>query len=138
MEQLHLCQHTTIGKTGTRNQGIIALIHIYTILKGTAPGATLLWILQERGRTIWIDSVDREVAVVLRIIHSTIILVVHHELTHGRSLLHGIVEIYVNPFATIGILILSLLGHLIHLSLDAQASGYIYEEYLARAGISKA
>ena len=138
MEQLHLCQHTTVGKTGTRYQGIVALIQIYTILEGTAPGTTLLRILQERGRTIRIDAVDSEVAVVLRIIHSTIILVVHHELAHGRSLLHSIVEIYVNPFATIGILILSLLGHLIHLSLDAQASGYIYEEYLARAGIRKA
>ena len=138
MEQLHLCQYTTVGKTGTRYQGIIALIHIYTVLEGTAPGTTLLRILQERGRTIRVDAMDSEVAVVLRIIHSTIILVVHHELAHGRSLLHGIVEIYVNPFATIGILILSLLGHLIHLSLDAQASGYIYEENLARAGVCKA
>ena len=138
MEQLHLCQHTTVGKTGTRYQGIIALIQIYTILEGTAPGTTLLRILQKRSRTIRIDSVDSEMAVVLRIIHCTIILVVHHELAHGRSLLHGIVEIYVNPFATIGILILSLLSHLIHLSLDAQASGYIYEENLARAGVCKA
>ena len=138
MEQLHLCQHTTVGKTGTRYQGIIALIQIYTILEGTAPGTTLLRILQERSRTIKVDAVDSEVAVVLRIIHSTVILIVHHELARGRSLLHGIVEIYVNPFATIGILILSLLGHLIHLSLDAQASGYIYEENLARAGVCKA
>ena len=138
MEQLHLCEHTTIGKTGTRYQGIVALIHIYAILEGTAPGTTLLRILQERGRTIRVDAMDSEMAVVLRIIHCTIILVVQHELAHGRSLLHGIVEIYVNPFATIGILILSLLSHLIHLSLDAQASGYIYEEYLARAGVCKA
>ena len=138
MEQLHLCEHTTVGKTGTRYQGIIALIHIYAILEGTAPGTTLLRILQERGRTIRVDAMDSEMAVVLRIIHCTIILVVQHELAHGRSLLHSIVEIYVNPFTTIGILILSLLGHLIHLSLDAQASGYIYEEYLARAGVCKA
>ena len=60
-----------------------------------------------------------EVTVVLRIIHGTIIRISHHELALGRSLLRSILEIYINPLTTLVVLVLSLLGHSIHLSLDA-------------------
>ena len=78
-----------------------------------------------------------EVAVVLRIIHGTIIRISHHELALGRSLLRSILKIYINPLATLVVLVLSLLGHSIHLSLDAQASGHIHKEYLAGTVVCK-
>ena len=138
MEHLHFCKHATIGKASTGNKRIVTFIQIHPIFKGTTPSASFLRIFQERGRTIRINAMQGEVAIIFRIINSTIISVLHDKFTSCSHLLFSIVEINVNPFASICILILCFLSHLIHLSLDTQASGNIHKEYLARTSIGKA
>ena len=138
MEHLHFCKHATIGKASTGNKRIVTFIQFHPIFKGTTPSASLLRIFQERGRTIRINAMQGEVAIIFRIINSSIISIFHDEFASCSHLLFSIVEINVNPFASICILILCFLSHLIHLSLDTQTSGNIHEEYLARAGIGKA